>query len=114
MHGRPQVQQPLRLGAYAMQLVVDAAVVELELRTPADFPLHKGQGHWSTPSLPSLTRCPPFDTASSILRRGYVPGGGHLEGNDLIDRGTIRWPGVWRLVRLRVVVGGWDKPRGEV
>lgn len=31
-------------------LVVDAAVIELELRTPADFTLHKGQGYWSTSS----------------------------------------------------------------
>lgn len=49
MHGRPQVQQPLRLGAYAMQLAVDAAVIELELRTPAGFLLHaQGQGCWTT------------------------------------------------------------------
>lgn len=59
MHGRPQVRQPLRLGAYAMQLIADAAVIELELRTPAYFLLHaQGQGCWTTPS----TRCPPLDT----------------------------------------------------
>lgn len=41
MHGRPQVQQPLRLGAYAMRLDVDAAAIELELETRADFRLDK-------------------------------------------------------------------------
>lgn len=39
MHGRPQVQQPLRLGAYAMQLIVDAAVIELEAQDPRGSPV---------------------------------------------------------------------------
>ncbi|KAI7788686.1 hypothetical protein LA080_008576 [Diaporthe eres] len=69
MHGRPQVQQPLRLGAYAMRLDVDAAVIELELKTPADSLLDKVKDTGLRRPLTTTERTVVYFTVQSCTQR---------------------------------------------
>lgn len=71
--------------------------------------------HKQSGSVDCFVRSSPASARAVVYStEGGRPRIGHVKGHELMGRGTIGWPGVWRLVRLRVVVGGWDKPRGGV